>query len=237
MFSPHRPDYDIKKEIVDINAEITSISRLVDQTVFIDDNETKEIEDRIDNNIKKIETLKSNAPSFEIEIKKVLKEQLLVCKKYNDKKRNIEIRAKQITHAKMNKNGTLDVISEDKAEELVELERMMDDSSLASAKYRLHEILENRIDIKRIERSMLDLQILLNDLSRVGNEQGEIIDRTAVNIEGAKDLVVHGRKELKEAKEYDKAGSKKMCYCCLIIFAVLACIGVAIALGVTLPGK
>ncbi|MCQ2820389.1 MAG: hypothetical protein MJ252_24250 [archaeon] len=78
-------------------------------------------------------------------------------------------------------------------------------------------------DIKKLEKSLNDLHVLVVELSSLVQLQGEMIDNICDNIGAAKDYVNKGVENLKEAKENIKKASKKKCIV-LIIVAVVAAV-------------
>jgi t-SNARE complex subunit (syntaxin) len=241
MHSPKEEDnneYDFDKESVLLDKEITKLTIAISKNNFIDDDEVKALEDRIEMGTTKIQEMKEKSQKFkstktqedneiiQTKIKMLLKNLLELNQKYNNTKRERELRMTKIQHMKVNEDGTTYVdISDEKAEELLELQKMKDEGLFDQAKEKYREILENRIDIQRIERSMLELQILQCDLGSLINEQKEVIDTTLVNAQEANKKVESGNKNLKQAAEYDKAACGKNKCLCIILLIILALVG------------
>lgn len=127
-------------------------------------------------------------------------------------------------------------VSDDEARQMAAqvMEFGRTDMLFQASKETLAQVLETRQDILRIERSMRELKQIMDDLSALISEQGEVLDQVLTNVQTARQYVGSGREKLKSARDYAKKASSKMKYivCC---FAVLFIIILAIVLGATLP--
>ncbi|KAJ2553288.1 hypothetical protein EV175_002997, partial [Coemansia sp. RSA 1933] len=95
----------------------------------------------------------------------------------------------------------------------------------------LNNVQQRKADIKQIEKTMLELSELSQEISQMVIQQQEQIDSIEGAIEGAHEYTVQGVKEVHQATEYVKK-TRKMKWCFLIL-AIL----VAVAIGVGLYFK
>jgi syntaxin 1B/2/3 len=123
-------------------------------------------------------------------------------------------------------------ITDDEANRMAQemLDLGVEDALLGQARDKLHEILETREDLKKMERSMRELHQIFNDLAVLINEQSELMDQILVNVQKSVAYVEQGREKLKDAKKYAKKSRKKMCW--IVVFIVIVFLFIlAIILG------
>lgn len=127
-------------------------------------------------------------------------------------------------------------VSDDEARQMAAqvLEFGRTDMLFHASKEMLAQVLETRQDILRIERSMRELKQIMDDLSSLINEQGDIMDQVLANVQNSVQYVKSGREKLKDAREYAKKASGKMKWIVLCICFIL-CGVIAIVLGTQLP--
>jgi len=103
---------------------------------------------------------------------------------------------------------------------------------LEAAEKALADIRERHNDIKRLERSLLELHNMFTDMSILVSEQGEMIDRIEYSVQKSGNYVESARKKVKRAEELQRAARQKK-ICCLISLLVLVIILVVIVLNVS----
>jgi syntaxin 1B/2/3 len=138
--------------------------------------------------------------------------------------------------ARLIKLSSVEPITEEQAQELAQ--EVIDGRReiFQQSRDKLAEIMENRDDILRIERSMRELNQMFNDLAILVNEQGTVIIQVHDNVVEANTNVEGGRAELAKAKVYQKKSRRKMTYlvCCItVIFLII----LAVILGFTIKFK
>jgi syntaxin 1B/2/3 len=127
-------------------------------------------------------------------------------------------------------------ITEEQAQELAQEVIEGKREIFQQSRDKLAEIMENREDILRIERSMRELNQIFNDLAILVNEQGEVIIQIHDNVVDANNKVEGGRAELGKAKEYQKKSRRKMTYLVCCVFVIFLII-LAVVLGFTVKFK
>ena len=80
---------------------------------------------------------------------------------------------------------------------------------------------ERHRDIKKLEKSILQVHNMIIELSKLVSLQGEMIDNIEVNIQKAKDYVIKGEKNVDKSKKNLQSARKKKCIIILIIVGVL----------------
>lgn len=118
---------------------------------------------------------------------------------YNQNYRNYARHTYQLT----NPNATADQLKE--AETMnpqAVLQHALMDVRRGQAKDAVNYVKEKHKEILRIERSMLELQRIFNDISVVVAAQAEFVDRIQSNIASAKGNVSKGLTELRKARYY-----------------------------------
>ena len=80
---------------------------------------------------------------------------------------------------------------------------------------------ERHRDIKKLEKSILQVHNMIIELSKLVSLQGEMIDNIEVNIQKAKDYVIKGEKNVNKSKKNLESARKKKCIVLLIIIGVL----------------
>jgi t-SNARE complex subunit (syntaxin) len=83
---------------------------------------------------------------------------------------------------------------------------------------------ERHQDIKRLEKSILQVHNMIIELSKLVQLQGEMIDNIEVNIQKAKDYVLKGEKHVAKAKKNMESARKKKCIILLIVIGILVVI-------------
>lgn len=98
---------------------------------------------------------------------------------------------------------------------------------LEKAEKQLSDIKDRHEDIKRLERSLMELHEMFVDMSILVSEQGDMIDRIENQVAKSADYVESAKKKLIKAKNLQSSARRKK-WCCtitvLIIIAVLVVI-------------
>lgn len=79
-------------------------------------------------------------------------------------------------------------------------------------------------DIRAIEKTVLEVNEIFVDLSRLVVDQGVLIDNIESNVEKANAQVDTGVSELRQASEYQKSARTKLCILALIVLVVVAAV-------------
>jgi syntaxin 1B/2/3 len=251
---------DIQKDIDNVAKEIINFKKRINSANSID--QKKDDEDVTNKSIEIGNLLKSIKDKIEI-MNKSINDQAQTNTDTNNNEEIAKIRRNQCTqlskrlsniiadyqktnesYKTMKKNRAARLIkisygesitdekAQEMAQEVIEGKREI----FQQSKNKLAEIMENREDILRIERSMRELNQMFNDLSILVNEQGEVIIQVHDNVIDANKKVEKGREELGKAKEYQKKSRRKMVWlvgCIGVIFLII----LAVVLGFTVKFK
>jgi syntaxin 1B/2/3 len=230
----NKPQTDSKEsetEINDMIAKIGNTVRLIKDDIGRMNNEIFNEGENNDKDNEIIKIKKNQCKHLSERLSDTIINYQKINENYKKNKKEDTIRKLKILYT--NADGT--TISDKEAEQLA-LQYINEDNVLfTQAKEKLSEILENRNDILRIERSMRELSQMFNDLSALILSQGEILVVIGDNVSSAVDNVQTGREELEEAKKQAENSSCKMKYICCIVLIILIILIVAVVLGVTLP--
>ena len=105
------------------------------------------------------------------------------------------------------------------------IEQMYENKLTGAAHIRLQNVicdLEDRHkDIKKLERSIIQIHNMIIELSKLIELQGEMIDNIDTNIKQAKNDVLNGEKNVEKSEENMKKCSCKDCIIGAIIFVIL----------------
>ncbi|KAM0920059.1 hypothetical protein ACQ4PT_007724 [Festuca glaucescens] len=83
------------------------------------------------------------------------------------------------------------------------------------------EIQEQHGGVAQLERSLLELQQVFNDMAVLVDSQGKQLNNIKVNIERASSFVHRGREQLQVARNHQKSSRKWMCYAIGILVVVV----------------
>ncbi|OII72499.1 uncharacterized protein cubi_00494 [Cryptosporidium ubiquitum] len=89
-------------------------------------------------------------------------------------------------------------------------------------------------DIRRLEKSVEELQQLFIELASLINEQGEMLDHIEFSVSTARDYTEKADIELISARKYQKRTQKKMLWIILCIFILIFVVMLPIIIGVSL---
>jgi len=120
------------------------------------------------------------------------------------------------------------LLEQNRRREQLQQQQLMVEDELSTARER-----EERI--RQLESDILDVNEIFKELGTMVYEQGDAIDSIETNIITAADNVESGNQQLNAAASYQRSYRKKLCVLAIILFLVLAAVG--IILGVELGGK
>ncbi|KAK9173862.1 SNARE domain protein [Cryptosporidium meleagridis] len=89
-------------------------------------------------------------------------------------------------------------------------------------------------DIRKLEKSVEELQQLFIELASLINEQGEMLDHIEFSVSTAKDYTEKADIELISARKYQKKTQKKMLWIILCIFILILVVLLPIIIGFTI---
>jgi len=112
------------------------------------------------------------------------------------------------------------------------LDQSEDSAQSTSAKQKFGEIMENRADFIKMQKSLRELTSMHNDLASLINEQSELMTMIDHNLQKTNDYVAKGRENLDGAKGHAKK-SRTCTVCAFVIIGVILLIILAIVLGLT----
>ncbi|KAK3989577.1 t-SNARE [Cladorrhinum sp. PSN332] len=92
-------------------------------------------------------------------------------------------------------------------------------------------IIEREEEIRNIEQGVGDLNVLFQQVAQIVNEQGEVLDTIANNVENVRDDTRGADRELRAAARYQKNARSKACCLLLILTVILTIVLLAVFLG------
>ena len=148
---------------------------------------------------------------------------------------NEESEIKNIIQTKLVRAAEIAVneeLTEEQKKEVIEnpqmIQQMYENKLTGAAHIKLQNAvrdLEERLkDIKKLEKSILQIYNMIIKLSKLVQLQGEMIDNIEVNIQKAKDYVLKGEKHVTKAKKNMESARKKKCIILLIVVGILVVI-------------
>jgi syntaxin 1B/2/3 len=141
--------------------------------------------------------------------------------------------ARRIKLSHMSDQGC--TITDAQADQMAEqvLDLGTDDALVTQARGMLHGVLENRTDLRRMERSMRELNQLFNDLALICNEQTEVLDLIWHSAHASVNEIAHGTKILGEVRGAEKK-RRPFRWWLVAIIVVIFILCLAILLGLVL---
>jgi t-SNARE complex subunit (syntaxin) len=150
------------------------------------------------------------------------------CMRFQREESNIKniIETKLVRAAEIAVNQEL---TEEQRKEVIEnpqmVQQMYENKLTGAAHIKLQnavrDLEERHRDIKKLEKSILQVHNMIIELSKLVSLQGEMIDNIEVNIQKAKDYVIKGEKNVDKSKKNLQSARKKKCIIILIIVGVL----------------
>jgi len=92
-------------------------------------------------------------------------------------------------------------------------------------------IVEREAEIRNIEQGVTELNELFRDVAHIVNEQGEVLDTIANNVENTRSDTRGADLELRSAARYQKNARSKACCLLLILAVILTIIILAAVVG------
>jgi t-SNARE complex subunit (syntaxin) len=92
-------------------------------------------------------------------------------------------------------------------------------------------IVEREAEIRNIEQGVTELNELFRDVAHIVNEQGEVLDTIANNVENTRTDARGADLELRSAARYQKNARSKACCLLLILAVILTIIILAAVVG------
>lgn len=92
-------------------------------------------------------------------------------------------------------------------------------------------------DIRRLEKSVEELQQLFIELASLINEQGEMLDHIEFSVSAARDYTERADTELVSARKYQKKTQKKMLWIILCIFVLIFVVLLPVVIGFAINSK
>uniref|UniRef100_H2YEB9 t-SNARE coiled-coil homology domain-containing protein n=1 Tax=Ciona savignyi TaxID=51511 RepID=H2YEB9_CIOSA len=80
---------------------------------------------------------------------------------------------------------------------------------------------ERELELQKLESDIVDVNIIFNDLGKMVEDQGEMIDSIEAHVDNAQDKVVKGKSELEQAEENQKKSRKKKLICGVILIVLI----------------
>lgn len=198
---------------------------------------TQEQMDRLIKEIKaSLEQDNSNKNDPEMRIKNnlfgaMIKKYQNTCLRFQKEESEIKniIQTKLVRAAEIAVNDELD---EQQKKEVIEnpqmIQQMYENKLTGAAHIRLQnavrDLEERHKDIKKLEKSILQVHTMIIELSKLVQLQGEMIDNIELNIQKAKDYVMKGEKNIGKAKKNMESARKKKCIILIIIIGILVVI-------------
>lgn len=103
-------------------------------------------------------------------------------------------------------------------------QQTISEGDITFVQYDIEEIEKRHMEIKSLERDVLEISEMFKDLAVLVDQQQEGIDTIDNNIADTRDKVENAHKELQQAEEYQKKSRKKLCCLTFIVLIVIAVI-------------
>ena len=240
-----------QSKIKSIDAQIDNLMRLKAEVISSTGQEERQISNKINMIVNSVQTTQNEMDKLIKELKAMLnteggdindpelriKNNLFgsmlrkyqnTCMRFQREESNIKniIETKLIRAAEIAVNQEL---TEEQRKEVIEnpqmVQQMYENKLTGAAHIKLQnavrDLEERHRDIKKLEKSILQVHNMIIELSKLVSLQGEMIDNIEVNIQKAKDYVIKGEKNVDKSKKNLQSARKKKCIIILIIVGVL----------------
>ena len=240
-----------QSKIKSIDAQIDNLMRLKAEVISSTGQEERQISNKINMIVNSVQTTQNEMDKLIKELKAMLnteggdindpelriKNNLFgsmlrkyqnTCMRFQREESNIKniIETKLVRAAEIAVNQEL---TEEQRKEVIEnpqmVQQMYENKLTGAAHIKLQnavrDLEERHRDIKKLEKSILQVHNMIIELSKLVSLQGEIIDNIEVNIQKAKDYVIKGEKNVDKSKKNLQSARKKKCIIILIIVGVL----------------
>ena len=240
-----------QSKIKSIDAQIDNLMRLKAEVISSTGQEERQISNKINMIVNSVQTTQNEMDKLIKELKAMLnteggdindpelriKNNLFgsmlrkyqnTCMRFQREESNIKniIETKLVRAAEIAVNQEL---TEEQRKEVIEnpqmVQQMYENKLTGAAHIKLQnavrDLEERHRDIKKLEKSILQVHNMIIELSKLVSLQGEMIDNIEVNIQKAKDYVIKGEKNVDKSKKNLQSARKKKCIIILIIVGVL----------------
>ena len=240
-----------QSKIKSIDAQIDNLMRLKAEVISSTGQEERQISNKINMIVNSVQTTQNEMDKLVKELKAMLnteggdindpelriKNNLFgsmlrkyqnTCMRFQREESNIKniIETKLVRAAEIAVNQEL---TEEQRKEVIEnpqmVQQMYENKLTGAAHIKLQnavrDLEERHRDIKKLEKSILQVHNMIIELSKLVSLQGEMIDNIEVNIQKAKDYVIKGEKNVDKSKKNLQSARKKKCIIILIIVGVL----------------
>ena len=240
-----------QSKIKSIDAQIDNLMRLKAEVISSTGQEERQISNKINMIVNSVQTTQNEMDKLIKELKAMLnteggdindpelriKNNLFgsmlrkyqnTCMRFQREESNIKniIETKLVRAAEIAVNQEL---TEEQRKEVIEnpqmVQQMYENKLTGAAHIKLQnavrDLEERHRDIKKLEKSILQVHNMIIELSKLVSLQGEMIDNIEVNIQKAKDYIIKGEKNVDKSKKNLQSARKKKCIIILIIVGVL----------------
>ena len=112
---------------------------------------------------------------------------------------------------------------------------MLQTSRTGEAKAVLQAVQARHDEVKKIEKTILELNALFQEMAVAVEQQGELINSVEVSMTNTANFMEEGTKELEQAIEFKKSTRKKLYMLCGCCFGVILIIGLIVFFTVVKP--
>ena len=240
-----------QSKIKSIDAQIDNLMRLKAEVISSTGQEERQISNKINMIVNSVQTTQNEMDKLIKELKAMLnteggdindpelriKNNLFgsmlrkyqnTCMRFQREESNIKniIETKLVRAAEIAVNQEL---TEEQRKEVIEnpqmVQQMYENKLTGAAHIKLQnavrDLEERHRDIKKLEKSILQVHNMIIELSKLVSLQGEMIDNIEVNIQKAKDYVIKGEKNVDKSKKNLQSARKKKCIIIIIAVVVL----------------
>ena len=240
-----------QSKIKSIDAQIDNLMRLKAEVISSTGQEERQISNKINMIVNSVQTTQNEMDKLIKELKaminieggdindpelriknnlfgSMLRKYQNTCMRFQREESNIKniIETKLVRAAEIAVNQEL---TEEQRKEVIEnpqmVQQMYENKLTGAAHIKLQnavrDLEERHRDIKKLEKSILQVHNMIIELSKLVSLQGEMIDNIEVNIQKAKDYVIKGEKNVDKSKKNLQSARKKKCIIILIIVGVL----------------
>jgi len=240
-----------QSKIKSIEAQIDNLIRLKAEVISSTGQEERQISNKINMIVNSVQTTQNEMDKLIKELKaminieggdindpelriknnlfgSMLRKYQNTCMRFQREESNIKniIETKLVRAAEIAVNQEL---TEEQRKEVIEnpqmVQQMYENKLTGAAHIKLQnavrDLEERHRDIKKLEKSILQVHNMIIELSKLVSLQGEMIDNIEVNIQKAKDYVIKGEKNVDKSKKNLQSARKKKCIIILIIVGVL----------------
>lgn len=223
---------EISQKIITIINNVNSSKAKMKTIIDTLKEELNKLKDEIDNN-KDNDNNKDKPDEAELRLKRNLFDAMI--KKYQHTMQRFqeeESKIKSIKETKLIRGAEIALgqeLDEQERKEIIENPQMVKQiyvdklGQKASNKFinALRDLEERHQDIKKLEKSVLEVHKMIMQLNLIVQYQGEMIDNIVTNINIAKDAVIKGEKNINRAKKKMECTKKIKCIIMIVVLAAL----------------